>query len=356
MARLISAALEEAGFDVELASELRTFDRQGDGAFQQAIREKSRIEAERLIARWSGAGAADRPGAWFTYHLYHKAPDWIGPAVAAALDIPYLVAEASDAPKQENGPWHLNYEAARSALLQASRVFHMTRHDRACLEPVVGADAGKLVFLPPFLGTETGDEGGPDLQRDGVKPAAGRFDPARKTLLSVAMMRPGDKMVSYQQLAESLQLLDRTDWQILIIGDGEKEQEVRTLFEPVRDHVVWIGKVERNLSAWYRLADLYVWPAHGEAYGMAFLEAQRQGLPVVAGAIRGVPDVVKGGETGLLTPPGDLPAFAAAISRMLSDDALRTRMGQAARRFVREERTIQQAAYLLKTEITEVLS
>ena len=48
---------------------------------------------------------AARPRAWLTYHAYHKSPDWLGPAVADALGIPYLLVEASFAPKQAGGPW-----------------------------------------------------------------------------------------------------------------------------------------------------------------------------------------------------------------------------------------------------------
>ena len=60
-------------------------------------------------------------------------------------------------------------------------------------------------------------------------------------------------------------------------------------------------------------ADLYLWPAINEAYGMAFLEAQAAGLPVIAGRTGGVPAVVAADETGLLTPVGDAHAFAAAV-------------------------------------------
>ena len=85
------------------------------------------------------------------------------------------------------------------------------------------------------------------------------------------------------------------------------------------------------LPALYAGADLYLWPAINEAYGMAFLEAQAAGLPVVAGRTGGVPAVVADGVSGLLTPVGDAPAFAAAVARLLDAPAERARLAAAAR-------------------------
>ncbi len=88
------------------------------------------------------------------------------------------------------------------------------------------------------------------------------------------------------------------------------------------------------MAPFYAAADVYVWPAVNEAYGMALLEAQAAGLPVVAGRVRGVADVVGDGETGILTAAGDDTAFAAAVRRVLIDARLRARLGTAASRTV----------------------
>ncbi len=63
-----------------------------------------------------------------------------------------------------------------------------------------------------------------------------------------------------------------------------------------------------------------MWPGSGEAYGIAYLEAQAAGLPVIAQWTAGVPEVVEDGVTGLLTLEGDVAAYAEAIRRMIENE------------------------------------
>src|SRR5437899_5024813 len=80
VAGLLLDALAHAGHRVQVASTFRTYDGDGDAARQRALRAQGEALAEQLAADWK-AGAADaRPELWFTYHLYYKAPDWLGPA------------------------------------------------------------------------------------------------------------------------------------------------------------------------------------------------------------------------------------------------------------------------------------
>ena len=94
----------------------------------------------------------------------------------------------------------------------------------------------------------------------------------------------------------------------------------------------------------YAACDLFAWPAVNEAYGMAMLEAQAAGLAVVSSNLRGVPDVVMHGRTGLLAPPGDEAAFAGLLRELLSDPVRRAAMGMAAADFVSDERGVDVAA------------
>jgi len=350
MGRLLWQALERAGFEVGLASEFRSFDKTGDPDLHQKNQRQGEKEAERLLANWR-INPKETPKVWFTYHLYHKAPDWIGPIVCNALNIPYFIAEASHAPKRAHGAWQLGYEAAMAAIGSAATVFHMTTLDGECLRPLVGDDS-RLVFLPPFLDTQNflaSQDQNLDVNAE-IEKAGGSL--ARINLLSVAMMRDGDKLVSYEQLGTALSQVKQDDWQLLVVGDGEQRQDVVRFLGSLGDKVIYLGaRPAEQLPGFYMVSDLYVWPAHGEAYGMAFLEAQAAGLPVVAGNIRGVPDVVKNQVTGILTDEGNLPAFAGAIDGLLNDPARRQKMSEAARDFVLSDRDIKAIAPILKAHI-----
>ncbi len=116
---------------------------------------------------------------------------------------------------------------------------------------------------------------------------------------------------------------------------------------PFGSRVRFAGAVPHGeLPALYASADLYLWPAINEAYGMAFLEAQAAGLPVVAGRTGGVPAVVADGVTGLLTPIGDAVSFAAAVARLLEDQD-RARLGAAAAQRVAAHHDERAAAHAL---------
>ena len=108
--------------------------------------------AARLVRRYRAAQEPDRPAAWLTYHLYYKAPDWLGPAVAEALRIPYLVAEASHAPKRAGGRWAIGHDGAEAAIRRADAVIGLSSADTACVTPLMRTP-GTLRRLAPFIDT-----------------------------------------------------------------------------------------------------------------------------------------------------------------------------------------------------------
>lgn len=84
-----------------------------------------------------------------------------------------------------------------------------------------------------------------------------------------------------------------------------------------------------QVARWLAAADLYLHAARADTFPLAVLEALACGVPVVATAVGGVPEQLTA-ETGILVPPGDAPAMAAAAARVLDDAALRRAFGEAA--------------------------
>lgn len=328
MARLLVRALETLGHEVCVTSEMRSFMRSADmrDAFEANMVEAA-SEIERIAAEHSGPAA---PDLWFTYHPYYKAPDLLGPALARHFGIPLINAEASYSSRRNIGTWKTSQELLLDSLKSAAVNLCFTRRDLDGLKAAV--PEARLELIAPFIDSK------PYLQRTSA-PEPGR-------LVTVAMMRPGDKLSSYMTLAESLNLIQHLPWTLSIAGDGECRQEVEQAFaalDPKR--IEWLGALpEDEIAELLSRSSIFVWPGHGEAYGLAYLEAQAAGLPVVAEAIAGVPEVVEHDRTGLLTPPGDRISFAKAIGCLLTDNLYRTRLAKEARIFATEERSIGGAA------------
>lgn len=317
-----------AGCEPELASDLRAWEGQGDARRQAEIKARGQRDAERLIAEYRQRPPAERPRCWFTYHLYHKAPDWLGPPVSAALGIPYIAAEASVAGKQRHGAWRDGYLASVAAVARARLIFNLNSNDLAGLQPHVG-EAARIVPLKPFADLPPPAADRMRLRRD----LAGRrgIDPGHRWLLCVAMMRAGSKRDSYRILADALARLKLDDWQLLVAGDGAAAPSVRDEFQrrvPGRAH--FLGRLDSaGVHDAMRAGDLLVWPACNEAFGMAVLEALGCGLPVVAGQSGGIGDIVEHAVTGILIDRVDGASMAAAIDRLLAAPDTLARMSAA---------------------------
>lgn len=328
MARLLMQALSRAGHEVTIASRFRSHDRAGDAARQDRLR---RIGG-RLAARFLRQNRLRPPDLWFTYHLYHKAPDWLGPAVAGHLGIPYVLAEASHAGKQAEGPWRAGWAAAREAIAAAAAVFSLNPADEAGLRPLL-RDAAALVALPPFLDPAAHPAPARNAARAALAARHG-LAPDAVWIAVAAMMRPGAKQESYAVLAEALHRLaarrGTAGWAVLVAGDGPAYAAVAAMLHPFATLHLLGALRAPGIAQMLAAADLYAWPAVGEAYGMAILEAQAAGLPAVAAVRPGIAAMVAHERTGLLVPERDAAAFAAALDRLIGDEKLRRRMGLAA--------------------------
>lgn len=338
--RLLWRALERAGYAPTLASEFRSWRRAPDPDAVEAVRAEGLAEAERLLDLYDDAAPADRPKLWFTYHLYYKAPDYLGPRVAALHGMPYVVAEASRSARRMRDEWAPLAEDAEAAIDLADLIFCMTDRDRPALEAGrIGRQ--EIAALPPFL--DPGPEPAP------------RAEGGPPRLLTVAMMRAGDKAASYATLAAALAEVADLGWTLEIVGDGPERAAVEALFAPLGERVRFTGRIDDPgaLAARYAAADLFVWPGVGEAYGMAYLEAQAAGAPVLAEDRPGVRDVVHG---GALAPPDAPSAFAAELRALLQAPDRRRELARAARMEVTARHGLDAAAATLREAIEPFLA
>jgi hypothetical protein len=338
IARLMQRALERAGFGIMLASRLRTWEGVGDPVAQATLADAARAEADRLIA-----GLATAPPAlWFTYHCYWKAPDLVGPRVAASLNIPYAIAEGARSPRRRQGAWAGFAAAADAALDAADVVFWLTERDLPELESA-RPTGQRLVRLRPFTA----------LGQPAARPVS-IAGPLR--LVAVAMMRPGDKIESYRALGAALLRARDADWRLTVVGAGPAEAEARAALAPVADRTEFVGRRDDrpSLHAEYEAADLLVWPGVNEGVGMVYLEAQAAGRACVAEYRPGVRDVLA--PSCPMVAPGDAEGFAAAIRRFAEDRDALAAAGAAARAHMLAHHGIRAAAATLRDALAPLLA
>jgi len=345
IARALLHALDEAGHETLIASRLRSFDGKGDAQRQARLQRIGARIAARVVRRLRTSA---RPDVWLTYHIYHKAPDLIGPLVTRALGIPYGAVEASVTPRQREGPWARGHALAIDAIREADTVICINPRDVPQLRRVRGHGAA-LDVIAPFIDVKafTAALAGAPHNADG--------HPGIR-LLAVAMMREGAKAASYRVLADALAHLNDVRWSLRVVGDGPARHDVERMFDGFGDRVSFAGQcTSAAIAAAMGESDLLVWPAIDEAFGVVFIEAQACGLPVIAGDSAGVAAVIDAGRTGLLAPLDDSLAFAMAIRRLASDRALGERMGIAASAHARVRHDIPAAAAALDSILRRVV-
>ena len=140
--------------------------------------------------------------------------------------------------------------------------------------------------------------------------------------------RPGDLLDAARRLKSET---DRP-FTVVMAGSGELEQELRAFCaEHALDNVVFTGFVNQSeLPALYAASDVFVLPSEHEPWGLAVNEAMCAGLPVVVSREVGcVADLVRDGVNGYTPAAGDIDGLARALRRLIEDEGLRRRQGQA---------------------------
>ena len=196
------------------------------------------------------------------------------------------------------------------------RIVAISESVRRFLVSRYGYSPSKVVTIPPGW---TGDP----------LPPSGADRPP--TVTCVAKLRP-EKGHDLLLAAFPLVRQKVPDARLVLVGDGDLRPglEAEAKARGIADCVEFTGAVD---SIWPYLAeaDVFVLASQSEAFGMAIVEAMGAGLPVVAPAVGGIPELVVPGVTGELFPPGDQEALADRLVKLLTSPDARAAMADAAR-------------------------
>ncbi len=173
--------------------------------------------------------------------------------------------------------------------------------------------------------------------RDGSDQAA----PVRILAVGRAVEKKG-----FDVLLNALSLLpEELHWRFCHVGAGPLlgDLKAQALALGISGKITWAGPMTQDaVIGNYRASDLFVLPCrvtrNGDRDGLpnVLMEAQSQGLACISTTVSGVPELIEHGANGLMTPPGDAPALAAALARAIGDGELRRRLSEEGNRRVRD--------------------
>ena len=294
----------------------------------------------RLVGGVIRAVRAFRPDIVHT-HLIHA--DVYGAAAATRARTALISTKHNDDPFR-SGRWrHLERLLTRRAASVICITEALARFNRE----VVGLPAGKLRVVHYGLDASPeawGPPGGPDLPAE------------TPVLVAVCRLAPQKGVdVGVEALARVRERHPTAH--LVVLGEGPLRAELAELAarRGVGAAVSLPGRVG-DVAWWLRRALIVVHPARWEGFGLALLEAMLCEKPVVAARVSSIPEIVLGGETGLLVSPDDPARMAAAVNELLDDPLRAAAMGQAGRARALAEFSVARMAERTASVYEEALS
>lgn len=266
-------------------------------------------------------------------------PTAVARALAGELGVPFtFTAHGYDVYRRPPVDF-ADRAAAAAAVVTVSET--NARH----LTVVHAVDRSRIAVLP--CGVDT------DGFRPGERP---RAEPPH--VVCVARLVP---VKNLELLLEACRIMcgRRVDFRCVVVGDGRAREELVALRGRLRlGGVVDLSgpALQSEVLALWQRATVAVLTSHSEGMPVSLMEAAACGVPAVATAVGGVPELVKDGVTGLLAPAGDTAAIARKLTRVLRDPDLATRLGTAARRRVEERFSLRRQVDGLLSLWTEILA
>jgi glycosyltransferase involved in cell wall biosynthesis len=175
---------------------------------------------------------------------------------------------------------------------------------------------------------------------EGIRETLG-FSKDDLVLIVMARLEP---QKGHRVLLEALRLV-RTEFpniRLVCLGTGALQADLSQMTRDLNlEGIVRFAGFQSNVGDWLAAADIGILPSFYEGLPLTAVETLAAGIPLVATAVDGTPEVVRDGEKGLLVPPGDPVAMAQAIARMARQPELRKKFAHAGRTWVLERFTIQ---------------
>lgn len=202
---------------------------------------------------------------------------------------------------------------------EAAAVITVSQANIEFIRERFGVAMEKMVLIP--CGVDTGF----------FAPADGKLDPPH--IVCIGRLDP---VKNHRVLLEACALLRerQVPFRCVLLGDGKVREEVFSLRGSLglQEVVDMPGAADQDtVRGWLGRAEISALSSDSEGMPVSLMESAACGVPVVATAVGGVPDLVVDGETGYVVPPGNPAAFADALGRLLIDPDRRARFGQAAR-------------------------
>jgi phosphatidylinositol alpha-1,6-mannosyltransferase len=240
--------------------------------------------------------------------------------------------------------WGTLAPGRRAALRRAARVVTVSHFTAGMVASVHGVPTERISVIHPAVDPGLLEQAA--AKEDRLPP--GRSGPL--VLLTVARLSARERYKGCDTVISALPMVaaEAGPVRYVVVGDGDDRPRLTALAheQGVASMVTFAGSVARaDLAARYGGCDIFVMPSVaerrpdgwvGEGFGIVYIEASAFGRPVIAGRGGGAPEAVKDGITGLLVDGSDVDAVAGALIRLAQDADLRTRMGEAGRRWVHE--------------------
>lgn len=225
--------------------------------------------------------------------------------------------------------------AEKWAGLFTSRIITVSRHDRLLSEKYRVIPSAKVITVP---------NGIPDVSFLDV-PITNHGDAAMpRFVMTARMARPKNHLL----LLEALSRIRDCQWELELIGDGPLRPEIEKYIKiwDISSKINVLGE-RRDVAERLREAQGFILISDWEGLPLSILEAMRAGLPIIASAVGGIPELVEDGVNGFLIPRGDADVLTERLNRLINDARLRVRMGIASRE--KYEREYQLAAMVEQT-------